>query len=84
MIESYKVVVENLPPGGHTSRTTLVRRENETNWLYVTIGSASNVDNDYSRSKIMRYNVTDINKSVKKTSFFLIYIYSKSNCSSFK
>ena len=65
-IGQFTVVVSNLPAGGHTSRTPLVKKEGNDFWLYITIGSGGNVDKDYSRAKMMRYNVTDPTKQVKK------------------
>ena len=63
-ITSYKEVVKDLPGGGHGSRTPLVKKEGNDIWLYITIGSAGNVDENYSRSNMMRYNVTDTTKEV--------------------
>jgi glucose/arabinose dehydrogenase len=47
--------VDGIPGGGHATRTLVVR----DGWLYVSVGSASNVDADSSRSRIVRYRLAD-------------------------
>ena len=51
-----QVVVKNIPPNHHISRTTLM--SHDAVWLYVTLGSGSNVDPDDSRARVVRYNVS--------------------------
>ena len=50
------VVVRGIPATHHTTRTLLVDR---SNWLYVSVGSASNIDVDDSRARVVRYRVGD-------------------------
>ena len=50
------VVVKNIPGGGHATRTPLVSHDNR--WLYVSVGSAGNLDEDDSRSRVIRYDVS--------------------------
>ena len=50
------VIVKNIPPPHHQSRTPLVSHDNR--WLYVSVGSGSNVDPDDSRSRVIRYDIT--------------------------
>ena len=50
------VVVKNIPPPHHQSRTPLV--SHDLRWLYVSVGSGSNVDPDDSRSRVIRYNIS--------------------------
>ena len=49
------VVVRNIPGGGHSTRTVLV--SHDSRWLYVSIGSAGNLDDDDSRSRVNRYDL---------------------------
>ena len=51
-----QVVVKNIPPNHHQSRTALL--SHDAVWLYVTLGSGSNVDPDDSRARVVRYNVS--------------------------
>ena len=53
---SATVVVKNIPGGGHSTRTPLVSHDGR--WLYVSVGSAGNLDNDDSRSRVIRYDLT--------------------------
>ena len=50
------VVVKNIPGGGHATRTPLVSHDNR--WLYVSVGSAGNLDEDDSRSRVVRYDIS--------------------------
>ena len=50
------IVVKGIPGGGHSTRTTLV--SHDLRWLYVSVGSAGNLDNDDSRSRVIRYDLT--------------------------
>ena len=49
------VIVKNIPGGGHATRTPLVSHDNR--WLYVSVGSAGNLDDDDSRSRVIRYDI---------------------------
>ncbi|MFW6086407.1 MAG: PQQ-dependent sugar dehydrogenase, partial [Myxococcota bacterium] len=51
-------VVHSLPSGGHFTRT-LVAKDGDS-WLYVSVGSESNVDDDSSRSRVMRYDLSSM------------------------
>ena len=51
-----QVFVKNVPDNHHTSRTVLLSHDNQ--WMYLTLGSGSNVDPDDSRARVNRYNVT--------------------------
>jgi len=50
-------VVTGLPSGGHSTRTLLFDPQN---YLYVTIGSAGNVDGDSSRARMIRYPLAEL------------------------
>ena len=50
------IVVKGIPGGGHSTRTPLVSHDGR--WLYVSIGSAGNLDNDDSRSRVVRYDLS--------------------------
>lgn len=51
-----EVVVSEIPEGGeHVTRSLIF---DSANRLYVTVGSASDVDKDASRAKIRRFNLT--------------------------
>jgi glucose/arabinose dehydrogenase len=52
----YKVIIEGLPSGGHTTRTVLFSPDYET--LFVSVGSSCNVcvEDDERRATIMRYD----------------------------
>jgi glucose/arabinose dehydrogenase len=53
-------VVTGIPSGGnHTSRTLLF----DDVYLYVTVGSAANVDDDSSRAQIRRFLISDLGAS---------------------
>ena len=55
-----EVVVDNIPRGGsHTTRTLLFDDE----FLYVSVGSRGNVDNDSSRARIRRFATIDLGGS---------------------
>ena len=57
MAANATVVVKNLPEArNHGTRTPLV--DHEGHWLYVSVGSAGNLDNDDSRSRVIRYDLT--------------------------
>ena len=49
------VVIKNIPGGGHATRTPLISHDNR--WLYVSVGSAGNLDEDDSRSRVVRYDL---------------------------
>jgi glucose/arabinose dehydrogenase len=53
-------VITGIPEGGnHTSRTLLF----DATYLYVTVGSASNVDDDSSRARIHRFLISELDDS---------------------
>lgn len=52
-----QVVVHGIPGGGHSTRTLVF---DEAGFLYVSVGSGSNVDRDSSRSRLVRYPVSDL------------------------
>jgi glucose/arabinose dehydrogenase len=52
-----QVVVAGIPSGGHSTRTLVL---DEQGRLYVSVGSASNVDEDSSRSRIRRFELCNI------------------------
>ena len=56
MLTGAAIIVKNIPPPHHQSRTPLVSHDKR--WLYVSVGSGSNVDADDSRSRVIRYNIT--------------------------
>ncbi|MCA9562119.1 MAG: PQQ-dependent sugar dehydrogenase [Myxococcales bacterium] len=51
------VVISGIPGGGHSTRTLVFDDEGN---LYVSVGSASNVDSDSSRSRIRRFSLDTI------------------------
>lgn len=53
-----EVVVQGMPTGGHGTRT--LKALDGDHWLYVSIGSGSNLDADSSRARVMRYDLTSI------------------------
>ncbi|MFW6039870.1 MAG: PQQ-dependent sugar dehydrogenase, partial [Gemmatimonadota bacterium] len=55
------VVVRGLPPGGHSTRTLAADDE----WLYVQVGSGGNVDDDSSRSRIVRYRLEELDAGAR-------------------
>ena len=50
------VVIRGLPSGGHSTRTLAF----DDSYLYVSVGSGSNVDRDASRSGIFRFPIADL------------------------
>ena len=52
-----QTVVTGLPGGGSHATRTLEFGEND-NWLYISIGSAGNIDADSSRSRIVRVDIS--------------------------
>jgi len=52
-----EIVIDNIPSGGHDSRTIIF---DEQNRLYVTVGSGGNVDQDSTRSRIRRFSIANI------------------------
>ncbi|ODN05481.1 L-sorbosone dehydrogenase [Orchesella cincta] len=55
--ESPEIVIKNQPPGGHATRTLVFDDEG---LLYVSVGSNGNVDQDSSRARIRRFNISSI------------------------
>ena len=53
-----EVVVQNMPTGGHYTRT-LIAKDGD-HWLYVSVGAGSNMDPDSSRARVMRYDLSAI------------------------
>ena len=49
-------VVENIPSGGHSTRTLIFDSESR---LYVSVGSNANVDGDSSRARIRRFDFSE-------------------------
>lgn len=52
-----EVVISGIPGGGHNTRTVIFDSQGR---LYVSVGSQGNVDNDSSRSRIRRFNMTGV------------------------
>jgi glucose/arabinose dehydrogenase len=52
-LENRQTVVSGLPAGGHSTRTLAF---DELGRLYISIGSASNLDATSARARIVRYN----------------------------
>ncbi len=52
-----EVVVTGIPTGGHTTRTIVFDAEGR---LYVSVGSATNVDSDSSRARIRRFTAAQV------------------------
>lgn len=52
-----EVVIHSIPGGGHITRTLLFAPDG---LLYVSVGSAGNVDRDSSRARIRRFDVADL------------------------
>lgn len=57
-----KTVVTGLPGGGHSTRTLIFDRNGN---LYVSIGSASNVDSDSSRARIVRFGPSQLDSGAR-------------------
>ncbi|CAL8072894.1 unnamed protein product [Orchesella dallaii] len=55
--ETAEVVIKNMPSGGHSTRTLIF---DDAGVLYVSVGSNANVDQDSSRARIRRFNVSSI------------------------
>src|SRR3989442_579052 len=56
---SEQVVIKNIPaPGDHETRTPIF--DPKTNLLYLSVGSAANVDPNSDRARIRRFNVSEI------------------------
>ncbi|HEY8942617.1 MAG TPA: hypothetical protein VIM73_00090 [Polyangiaceae bacterium] len=51
-----ETVVSGIPSGGHSTRTLAFDEE----FLYVSVGSAGNVDDDSSRARIRRFPIADL------------------------
>ena len=51
-----QLVVKNMPNGGHTTRTPLVSHDGK--WLYMSVGSGSNLDTNELRARVLRYDLT--------------------------
>jgi glucose/arabinose dehydrogenase len=54
---SPETVVNNIPNGGHDTRTIIIDRQNR---LYVAIGSQGNVDQNSNRARIRRFNLANV------------------------
>jgi len=49
-----EIVIKNMPSGGHETRSLVFDRVNS---LYISVGSANNIDSDSSRARIRRFNL---------------------------
>lgn len=54
-----ETVIETIPTGGHPTRTLLF----DDNYLYVSVGSGSNVDADSSRAQIRRFPIASLSQA---------------------
>ena len=52
-----EVVIKGIPTGGHSTRTLVL---DAAGALYVSVGSAGNVDSDSSRSRVRRFDLSTI------------------------
>ncbi|CAL8072892.1 unnamed protein product [Orchesella dallaii] len=55
--ETAEVVIKNMPPAGHATRTLIF---DDAGILYISVGSGTNVDQDSSRARIRRFNISSI------------------------
>ena len=53
-----EIVIQGIPATGHVTRT--LKALDGDHWLYVSIGSGSNLDADSSRARVMRYDLQAI------------------------
>mmetsp|Transcript_13647 Transcript_13647/g.18192 ORF Transcript_13647/g.18192 Transcript_13647/m.18192 type:complete len:492 (+) Transcript_13647:44-1519(+) len=58
-----KVIVSGIPGSGHVTRTLLIENNK---WLYISVGSRSNVDEDSSRSNVRRCDLSLLSNDVEK------------------
>jgi glucose/arabinose dehydrogenase len=52
-----QVVLNSIPTGGHATRTPVFDSQG---FLYVSVGSGSNVDTDSRRARVLQFNITEV------------------------